>query len=76
MPQQLWDTTMDPERRFLKRISVEDAAETDRMFRVLMGDQVSHASLACSKEPPVMLICPMFTRLDLVRSLSSMSARI
>eukprot|EP00958_Prasinococcus_capsulatus_P016596 scaffold1839_cov382-Prasinococcus_capsulatus_cf.AAC.10 len=40
MPQQLWDTTMDPERRFLKRISVEDAAETDRMFRVLMGDQV------------------------------------
>jgi len=41
MPQQLWDTTMDPERRFLKRISVDDAAETDRMFRVLMGDQVS-----------------------------------
>ncbi|SDJ90212.1 DNA gyrase subunit B [Halovenus aranensis] len=39
-PQQLWDTTMNPENRILKRISIEDAAAADRMFSVLMGDAV------------------------------------
>jgi DNA gyrase subunit B len=39
-PEQLWSTTMDPERRILKQINVEDAAEADRMFSVLMGDAV------------------------------------
>ncbi len=39
-PQQLWDTTMNPETRYLKQITIEDAAAADRMFSVLMGDAV------------------------------------
>ncbi|NET10873.1 MAG: DNA topoisomerase (ATP-hydrolyzing) subunit B, partial [Symploca sp. SIO2B6] len=41
MPQQLWDTTMDPETRSLKKIEIEDAVEADRIFTVLMGDRVA-----------------------------------
>ncbi len=37
--EQLWNTTMDPARRTLVRISVEDAVEADRLFSLLMGDQ-------------------------------------
>ena len=39
-PEQLWETTMNPENRYLKRIRLEDAAEADRMFSILMGDAV------------------------------------
>ncbi|WEL17622.1 MULTISPECIES: DNA topoisomerase (ATP-hydrolyzing) subunit B [unclassified Halorhabdus] len=39
-PQQLWDTTMNPENRFLKQITIDDAAAADKMFSVLMGDAV------------------------------------
>ncbi|MBI4057910.1 DNA gyrase subunit B [Candidatus Microgenomates bacterium] len=53
-PSQLWETTMDPEARTLKQITIEDAEEADRIFTMLMGEEVpprkkfiqTHAKLA------------------------------
>ena len=39
-PEQLWDTTLNPEKRTILNVQVNDAVETDEMFTVLMGDAV------------------------------------
>ena len=39
-PEQLWETTMNPENRTLLQVQIEDSIEADSVFSVLMGDQV------------------------------------
>ena len=39
-PEQLWETTMDPKKRLLKQVSIENAADADEVFSMLMGDDV------------------------------------
>ena len=40
-PEQLWETTMDPQKRTLKQVTLDDAAVADEMFSILMGDDVA-----------------------------------
>ncbi len=40
-PEQLWETTMNPENRMLKQVHLESAAEADYVFSMLMGEDVS-----------------------------------
>jgi DNA gyrase subunit B len=37
---QLWETTLNPEKRILTSVKIDDAIEADRMFTILMGDEV------------------------------------
>jgi DNA gyrase subunit B len=53
-PEQLWETTMDPSTRMIKKITLDEASKVDLVFSTLMGDEVpprkkfiqSHAKLA------------------------------
>ena len=40
-PEQLWSTTMNPDSRSLKKVTIESAAEADHLFSMLMGDEVA-----------------------------------
>lgn len=44
-PEELWETTMNPENRVLKQVNVADASEADRLFDILMGDEVAPRKL-------------------------------
>ena len=39
-PEQLWETTMDPSKRLLKQVTIQNAADADEIFSMLMGDDV------------------------------------
>ena len=44
-PEQLWETTMDPKNRILLQVTIEDAKESDKIFDILMGDEVAPRKL-------------------------------
>ena len=40
-PEQLWETTMDPERRVMRQVTIEDVEKADEVFDILMGSDVA-----------------------------------
>ncbi len=40
-PEQLWETTMSPENRTLRQVTIDNAIEADKIFSMLMGDEVA-----------------------------------
>ena len=49
-PEQLWDTTMNPAHRTLVQVTLEDAAQAERMVTILMGDKVEPRRLYISQQ--------------------------
>lgn len=65
MPLQLWETTMDPEQRLLKKLTVEDAAEANIVFSSLMGARVmcTIAVILCE-----FFSCKKFYKINLIQN--------
>lgn len=60
MPLQLWETTLDPTKRMLKQLTMEDAAEASQRFTVLMGDKVTYALFIDDLHLNIPLFCVLY----------------